>query len=133
MRGWWLRFVGATGDLDRARQRQELEPGERVPGGSHVRDSPFGQRPKGAQCRRRMAGVHGLGRGTTEMELWRRVVAMASWPGPALGCDDALLLEIADHAGRQADRLSSWSDSRQLVRFVVDWIVWHASNLAQMW
>jgi hypothetical protein len=53
------------------------------------------------------------------MELRRRVVAVAPRTGSALGDNDPLLLEVADHARRQTDRFAGRPDSRKLVRIVV--------------
>ena len=73
-----------------------------------------------------MACIHSPGRGTTEVELGGRVVSMTPWPWPTFGRNDALLLEVADHPWRQADRLTGRADAWPFCQLVVEWLTWHA-------
>ena len=52
-------------------------------------------------------------------------MAVATRARPSLGRDDALLLEVADHARREADHGAGWADARQLVLGFVDSIRRH--------
>jgi hypothetical protein len=116
----WLWLVGLARDLDGAGEGKQLEPGQGITGGLHVGHAAFGQRPKGPQRRRGVAGVHRLSRGTSEMELGRRVVAVTAWTGSPLRRDHPLLLEVADHPRRESHRLAGGSDARQLLGSVID-------------
>lgn len=128
MRSLRLGLLGAASDLDGARQRQQLEPGQRVAEGPRFHHAPFGECSEGAKRGRWMPCLHGSGGSPPEMKLRRRVVSMAAWAGAPVGGDDALLLEVAHHPGRQADRLAGRPDARQLVSFVVDRLAWHATQ-----
>jgi len=51
---------------------------------------------------------------------------MTPWPWPTFGRNDALLLEVADHPWRQADRLTGRADAWPFCQLVVEWLTWHA-------
>jgi hypothetical protein len=127
--GWSrLGLVGAPSDLDGSRQCEQLEPGQGVPGGAGLCHTPFRERSECAKRGRWMPGVHGSGGSAADMELRRRVVSVAALAGAPFGGDDALLLEVADHPGRYADRLTGGPDPRRSLKVVVVWIAWHATE-----
>lgn len=53
------------------------------------------------------------------MQLGRWIVAMAAWSWAAFGRDDALFLEIANHPGRDTDRLPGGANSREFIGLIV--------------
>jgi hypothetical protein len=111
-RARWV--ISATSDLDRSREGQKLEPGQRVAGGSDVLDPPCSQLAKGAERGCRMARVHRARAGPTEMEFRRRVMPMAARARAALCRNDAMFFEVPHHPRREAHRLPSRTDPRKV-------------------
>ncbi len=126
-------FVGAPSDLYGSSDREQFVPGQRITGGLHVRDAPVGKRPESAQGGRGMARLHSSSRGPAKVELRWWVVTVTARSGPPLGCDHPLLLEVADHPGREADRLACRADAREPPGFVVCRWGFHGDNLPQVW
>jgi hypothetical protein len=112
---WWRR---SSCNLDAAGHGQKLEPEQWIAVGTHRCDPALGQTTDRSQCPDRGTG---LDRGccrAPECQLRRRVVPMATWIRAALGSEDALFLEVAQHSRRGPERAGKRADSGRFVERV---------------
>ena len=94
--------------------------------------APLGELAEGAEGCGRMAAVHGLRGGAPKVKLRRWIVPMTTRTRAPLCGDDSLLLEVADHSRRQADRLTGRADARKVVNIQIERIVGHDNNLPRL-